>query len=501
MQPEALDTRRWWALVVILAATFMASLDTFIVNVAIPSIQRSLQSTFAQVELVNVGYTLAYAVLLVTGGRLGDLVGRKRMFQIGVLSFTLTSLFCGLAPSANVLITLRVLQGVAAAIMVPQVVALIQVTFPAKERGIALGFYGATIGLASIAGQIVGGLLISSNIFDLGWRSVFVVNVPVGLLTLIATFPLIRKAKRDNVRRLDLVGVVILIGGLLLLTYPLIEGHDIGWPFWIFLCILLSLPILALFILYERALIHRHGSPLVPLTLFQHRNFSIGIVAALAFYSGNGAFFFILTLYLQFGLRFSALNAGLTFLPLGIAFFAGSLIAPRIMPFLGTWVLRGGAIIMGVGELWTLLTVEQAGMVTSQSHLMLPLLVIGLGEGIIAAPLINVVLAGMQSKDARAVSGILSTVTQISFALGIGAVGVIFFEVLGQPAQRHTLQLAHAYGQAFVAALFAIIALAVATLVCVSLLPSPKPGQRETATPTFRNSSQGKSSASSAKVR
>lgn len=478
-QESAPDPRRWLSLIVILAATFMAILDTFVVNVAVPSIQRSLHSTFSQIELVIAGYTLVYAVMMITGGRLGDLYGRRRLFQTGMLSFTVLSLFCGLAPTVNILIVMRVLQGFAAALMTPQVVALIQVNFVAKERGVALGFYGATVGIASISGQIVGGLLITSNIFGLGWRSVFLVNIPIGFLTLIATFLLIRETPKDKEHHLDLVGVAILTVGLILLVYPLIEGHDIGWPLWTFISLILSIPVLIAFVFYEAWLTTKGGAPLVPLELFTHRSFNLGMLTALTYYSENGALFFILALYLQFGIGYSPLSAGLTFLPLGIGFFATSLIAPRFVPRLGPWVLRYGTIIMGIGEIWTIIALQQTALAANGIQLLLPLLIVGLGEGIIAAPLMNVVLAGIQSKNAGAASGLLTTTIQISQAFGIAAIGLVFFEVLGQAVPGRPLAAGHSYGQSFVAALYCIVILALATLIFTSLLPAAKKVQNK----------------------
>ncbi|QBD75549.1 MFS transporter [Ktedonosporobacter rubrisoli] len=466
----AVDTRRWFALVVILIATFMAILDTFIVNVAIPSIQHGLQMSFGEIQLVIAGYTLAYAVGLITGGRLGDIYGRKRLFVVGMLGFTLFSLICGLAPSGILLIIARIAQGLAAALMIPQVLALIQVNFRERERGIAFGFYGATVGLASIAGQILGGFLITSNAFGLGWRNVFLVNVPIGILAVLAAIPLIRESRVDGARSLDLGGVGILSVALFLLTYPLVEGRDAGWPLWAFLCLILTLPVFAGFVFYEHRLSRKQGSPLLPLSLFKDRTFDLGMIAALVFYSGNAALFFILALYLQMGLGFSALAAGLTFMPLGIGFALTSLIAPRLVPHLGgTWILRSGAIVMFLGELSTLWAVLQTGFHIREVELVLPLLVVGLGEGIVAAPLINTILAGIQAQNVGVASGVLTTTTQVANALGVAFIGIIFFGVLRPGAQP-----ALSYGQAFEASTWAIAALALLTLLFVSLLPSAK---------------------------
>jgi EmrB/QacA subfamily drug resistance transporter len=468
------NTLRWWTLIVILAATFMAILDNNIVNVAIPSIQRELQTTFAQIELVIASYALAYAVMLVTGGRLGDLYGRKRLFQTGMLGFTLASLLCGIAPNASVLIGARILQGLAASLMIPQVLALIQVNFFAKERGIAFGFYGATFGLASIAGQIIGGFLISSNAFGLGWRNVFLINVPIGILAVLAAFPLIRESTADIARRLDPVGVGLLTAGLLLLVYPLVEGRNAGWPAWTFVCMAFAIPVLALFLLYEQRETRTGGEPLLPLSLFRERSFDLGMVTLLVFYGGLSSFFFVLSLYLQIGLGFSALTAGWTFVPLSLSFALSSLASPRLVPLLGAWVVRGGTIIMIVGDLWTLLIVQQAGLVVQEQQLLLPFLVMGMGEGMVLAPLIPMILSNIQAQHAGAASGVLTTTMQIAGALGVAVIGLIFFGALGQRPPVQPLQLAQTYGRAFVSSLGVIIFLAGVTLICIVLLSSVK---------------------------
>jgi EmrB/QacA subfamily drug resistance transporter len=468
------SARRWWTLVVILAATFMAILDNNIVNVAIPSIERELQTTFAQVELVIAGYALAYAVMLVTGGRLGDLYGRKRLFLTGMLGFVLASLLCGIAPNASVLIIARILQGLAAALMSPQVLALIQLNFFSRERGIAFGFYGATIGLASIAGQIVGGFLISSNAFGLGWRSVFLINVPIGIITVLAALPLIRESAAGTARRLDLAGVGLLTGGLFLLAYPLVEGRDAGWPVWTFICMILAIPVLALFLLYEQRLTSTGGTPLLPLSLFKERSFDVGMITVFVFYGGNAGLFFVLALYLQIGLGFSALAAGWTFVPLSLSFALSAMVSPRLVPLLGAWVVRGGTIIMAGGECWVLLTVQQAGMMVQGQQLLLPFLVMGIGQGMVLTPLIPMILNGIQAQHAGAASGVLTTTMQIAGALGVTVIGIIFSSFLGETLPGQPLQLAYAYGRSFMASLVAIILLAGVTLICIWLLTSAK---------------------------
>jgi len=242
------DPSRWLMLAIVLAATLIAVLDTFIVNVAIPSIEHELHASFAQIQLIVAGYTLSYAVLLVTGGRLGDLYGRKRLFLLGVGGFTVCSALCGFAPNTVLLIIFRVLQGGAAALMYPQVLSFIQVTFEPTERPRAFGYYTAVNGLGSILGQVLGGFLLAANLFHLGWRSIFLVNVPIGLFALLAAFPLLRESRRAEAGNRDAGGVVLLICSLFLLVFPLVEGGNAGWPLWAVICLVLAVPFFSLFL-------------------------------------------------------------------------------------------------------------------------------------------------------------------------------------------------------------------------------------------------------------
>ena len=228
------DPRRWLTLVILLLAAFMNLLDVSIVNIAIPSIQRGLHASYADVQWALAGYTLAYALVLITGGRLGDTFGRKRLFLIGVAGFTIMSALCGAATGPGMLIGCRVAQGAMGAIMVPQVLAVIQVIFPPHERIKALAGFGVTAGLGTISGPLIGGLLIQHDLLGLGWRSIFLINVPVGLITLVASSVLVRESRSANPPKLDPVGVALIRAALLLLLYPLVQGRQFGWPAWTF---------------------------------------------------------------------------------------------------------------------------------------------------------------------------------------------------------------------------------------------------------------------------
>jgi len=340
------DARRWLTLAIVLGGTFMALFDVFVVNVAVPTIQRDLRASFAQVQFVLAGYSLAYAVMLITGGRLGDVYGRKRLFMLGMAGFTLASALCGLAPSPTLLVAARIIQGLSGAAMTPQVLSTIQVTFAPQERGRAFGVYGAVAGIAGSAGQVFGGLLIRADLFGLSWRPVFLVNLPIGVAVLIAAAGFLPESRSATAPRLDLGGVGILSVGLFLLTYPLVEGRDAGWPAWAWLCLVASVPVLVAFVLFERRTTARNGSPLVVLRLFRARAFVAGLLVSLPFNAAGAASFFILALYLQLGLHYSALAAGLIFAPGALGFFVAATFSVRFIPKLGSQLIAIGLAIL-----------------------------------------------------------------------------------------------------------------------------------------------------------
>src|SRR5215475_2929468 len=271
------NPRRWFMLPVVLLAMFMAGFDIWVVNVAAPSLQRDLHVSDAALQLIVGGYAFMYASGMVTGGRLGDLLGYRRLFMIGVASFALASLLCGLAQSPAELVGARLLQGLTGAAMVPQVLALITATFPARERSRALAWFGVTMGLAFVSGQILGGLLLRSDVFGLGWRAIFLVNVPVGAAALIAAALLVPQARGHRRPRLDPLGAVGVSASVALALVPLTLGHDEGWPAWAWISLAACLPVLAFTLAWERRLTRRGGEPLLDLPLFSDRAFSAGI--------------------------------------------------------------------------------------------------------------------------------------------------------------------------------------------------------------------------------
>jgi EmrB/QacA subfamily drug resistance transporter len=427
---ETASANRWLVLAVILTAVFMQLLDTTITMVAVPSIQNSLNSSFGEIQLVVAGYMLGFACVLVTGGRLGDTYGRKRMFLWGMLGFTIASAVCGAAPNALILICARVVQGMCSGLMFPQVLGIIQVVFSAAQRPKAIGLYGATVGLATILGPVTGGALIDANIAGAGWRSIFYVNVPIGLAALALGTVLIPESKAEA-SRVDLPGSALLATGLFLLVLPLVMGRDEGWPAWSLACVAVSPFVLAAFVGYERRRTRENKNPLIDTGLFRQRPFSLGLAASLVFFTGIPSFFMILLLTLQEGLGYSPVKAGAVTLGFAAALAIGSARSTAIAKKLGNRILIVGCGLMIVGLLGVMGVMYWAGTDLQGWQLLLPMFIAGAGGGFFIAPVTSVVLAGIPARDAGAASGALATAQQVGAALGIAVVGIIFFGLLG----------------------------------------------------------------------
>ena len=442
---------------VVLAGTFMAILDVAIVNVAIPSIRKDLHASFGGVEFVISAYTLTYACLLVTGGRLGDLFGRRRMFVVGLLVFSGSSALCGAAPTLAVLIGARALQGVGGALMYPQVLAIIQVTYEGRERAQALGVFGSVVGIAAIAGQLIGGSLLALNAFGLTWRPVFLVNVPLGLIAATAALLVLPKDHPERKGGLDGAGVVLLALALSLLAVPLLEGRDSGWPLWMLICLVFAVPAFLLFLAYERWFAARGGSPLVRLELFRKRSFAGGVPIAMLFMASYASFLLLLAVYLQIGLGFSPLHSGAVYTPDAVGFFITSLAAPRLVPFFGRHVLTIGYSIAALGLLGTAATVAAAGSGLVGWELAPMLLIAGLGQGLGMSPLVGTIIAGLEPGEAGAGAGIVTTTLQTGNVLGVALGGLLFFTLLG--GGHPGVPYAHAFAEALPAcALLLVVA-------------------------------------------
>jgi EmrB/QacA subfamily drug resistance transporter len=426
---------RWLVLAIVLAAVFMQLLDTTITTVAVPSIQASLHTTFGEVQLVLAGYSLAFACVLITGGRLGDIYGRRRLFLIGMITFTAASAVCGAAPNGLTLVIARIVQGMCSGLMFPQVLAILQVTFPAREKPKAFAIYGATIGLATILGPVLGGSLIKLNLWGTDWRTIFYVNVPIGLVALAAGAWQLGESTAPQADRLDLAGAVMVTAGLFLLVLPLVVGRDQGWPTWSFVMLASSLPVLIAFAAYERVLTRRPGSsPLVRTTLFRQRSFSVGLVLCLIFFAGIPSFFFTFLVTLQAGFGYQAVSAGVVTLAFAIMVAITSARSAAVVKRLGTWTLLLGCALVAIGMAGVTGLLYWAGTGMHGYQLTPALLVAGAGAGLVLAPLTSIILAGVRPADAGAASGVLATAQQVGAAAGIAIVGIIFFGQLGTNA-------------------------------------------------------------------
>jgi len=445
----ASDPRRWLALPVLLIGAFLPVLDFTVVNLALPAIRQDLAATSSQVQFVVSAYAATYAVFLITGGRLGDWLGRKRMFLAGVVGFTLASLLCGAAWSPGVLIAGRILQGLTATLMAPQVLASIRVLFPPAEQGRALAFYGATFGLANIAGQILGGVLVTWQPLGLSWQAIFLINVPIGIVAFVGGFLFLGDSKADHAQKLDVGGVLLLSATLGLLVYPLVEGRELGWPPAIVLMLVASPVTLAAFIGFERRLVGRGGSPLVDITLFRQKGFATGVAMALLFYMLS-AFYLTFSVYLQGGLGLTPLGAGMRTLPFGVGYFlASSFAAARLMARFGPRALTLGLAVQVLG--FGTIALAVGGVVPG--YLELGLVAAGLGFGIVMPSVVKAVIGDVDSRHAGLASGVVISTFQIGAALGVAIVGGVFFSVLG------TGQALADYSRAFVVALACNVAL------------------------------------------
>ena len=429
--PSLIELPPWQLLPIILSATFMALFDFFVVNVAAPSMQHDLGASTAALQLVVGGYSFTYAAALITGGRLGDRFGYRRLFVLGMAAFVVASAACGLAQTADELIVARLCQGLVAAAMVPQVLALITTLFPPATRHRALAWFGATIGLGSIAGQILGGVLLQADIFGLGWRAIFLVNVPVGLVALTLAARLLPPTRSSAQPQLDPIGVIAITGSLALALIPLTIGREEGWPAWALAMLVASLPAMVATGAYEGRLARRNGQPLLHLDLFRQRSFAGGLAISMAIYAYFGSFMLGLALFLQAGLRFSALDAGLTFAPVGVAFAATSLLMRPLIARHGLRVMAWGMALTTAGMLGLLLTVHLSGSAVDGLRLVPWLFLTGAGNGCVMPSLIGVVLVGVPAHKAGGAAGTLTTGQQFAAATGVAVLGEVFFGVLG----------------------------------------------------------------------
>lgn len=431
------DRQKKIAITVVATAFVMDLLDSTIVNIAIPSIQSNLHASFASIQWLVAGYLLAFATFLITGGRMGDVFGYKKIFMIGVGGFTVASLLSGLAWSPEILIFTRILQGASAAMMVPQVMSTMQIMYKPSERGMINGLFGALGGLSASLGPVIGGLLIQANLFNLDWRPIFFINVPVGIVALILASRYLPEGKSPHPLKLDIIGTILVVLTLSLLVYPLIQGRELDWPVWTFAMMASAIPVLLLFIWSQRRKDRKDSSALVQPSLFRVRSFGAGLSINLLFQIAMAGFFLTFALFTQIGLGFSAIHAALTGLPISIGITATMVLFGSKIPKLGRRAIMYGAGIMSLGLgilIWSIFTI---GITINSWQIAPSLIVAGVGMGLLFGALYSAVLNGVDTKHAGSASGTLNAVQQVGAAIGIAVIGVIYFGQLSSSSTVH----------------------------------------------------------------
>jgi MFS family permease len=471
---RAFASSRWAPLPILMAGTFMIVMDFFIVNVAFPSMQTSLHASASAIEWVVAGYGLTFASFLIISGRLGDHLGRRLLFTSGLTLFVLSSIACACAPDSAFLVGARLVQGGAAAMISPNVLSILGVVFTGADRVRAISVYGITLGIAAAGGQLIGGLIIGWNLFDLGWRDIFLINVPIGLAALILSRRFIPESRADRASSLDLLGMALVTIGLTAVVLPLIEGPPLNWPWWTWWSLVLALPVLVVFFTYERRLAQRGGAPLVDPALFRQRSISAGLGTQLGLWCSMASFFLVLALYLQHGRGLDPLQAGSVFTILAGAFLVASLRAPSLTMRFGRSLVAVGGLTLASGFAVLLMVVDAIGTGGSIWALTPGLVLVGAGQGLTITPLTTTVLSHAEPQRAGAVAGVLATTQQVGNALGVAVTGAIFFTALPE-----------GYGKAFTSSLVELVCL-LGVMVAVSrLLPDRRSVTIGTARPAM----------------
>jgi EmrB/QacA subfamily drug resistance transporter len=420
-------TTDWRPLCVLLAGTFMSVLDFFIVNVAMPAIQGSLHATASALEWVVAGYALSSSVLLVAGGQLGDRYGRRRIFTSGLALFTFSSALCGIAPNMTLLIFGRVLQGMGGALFTTNVISLIGVLYTGEHRTRAMASYGMVMGVAAVGGELIGGVLLALDPFHLGWRSCFLINLPIGIAALAAAPRLIPESRGESAQRLDLAGLGLITLALTAVVLPLVQGREAHWDGWIWATLAAAPVLMAAYVRQQRALIARGGTPLLELSLLRIRSFRAGLAAQTLFWCGQGSFFLILALYLQSGRGLTPLQAGLLFTTLALSYLVTSMLSPQLALRHGRRVITAAALTLVLGHLALIVTVALIGTTASVLWMTPALLLVGAGMGLGIAPLATGMMATLKPEQAGSAAGVLSTAQYVGSSLGVAVVGVAFF--------------------------------------------------------------------------
>lgn len=455
---------RWAALFVILAAEVMDLVDAMVTNIAAPAMRADLGGSAATIQWLGAAYTLSMAVGLITGGRLGDIFGRKRMFLIGAVGFTIGSLLCAVAQSPEMLIGARVVQGLFGAVMLPQGLGMIKEMFPPKEMQAAFGMFGPVMGLSAVGGPILAGWLVDADFFGTGWRMIFLINLPMGLAAVVAGLRFLPESRSSHPLKLDFPGVLLASIGGFLVIYPLVQGRESGWPAWTFVMLGASVAVFAVFGWFESRKSRAGGDPLIVPSLFRKRAFTGGLLTGLVFFSGMAGFMLAFNLYTQIGLGYSTLKAGLAMVPWAAGMIVGFGVAQGVKRF-GRKVLHGGTLVMAFGVLGVLLTLNIVGTGVTPWQLTPALVVTGVGMGLLMAPFFDIVLAGVEQHETGSAAGTLTAVQQLGNAFGVALLGTVFFDLLG-PAPTGT-----SFDHAMKITLWVVAGMLLLTFLAAFMLP------------------------------
>jgi len=453
-------------LVTVLLGAALPLIDFFIVNVALPTIDADFDASTATLELVVAAYGIAYAVLLVVGGRLGDAFGRRKLFMAGLTAFTITSLVCGVAPSAELLVLARALQGASAAMMLPQVLSIIQATTTGEKRSKALGLYGATAGISMVIGQLLGGVLVAADVAGTGWRPIFLINVPIGLLGLVLARKTLPETRSANPLSVDHLGTTLLAISLLSLLIPLMEGGALGWPAWAITLLAVFPFAFAGFVVVERRLERAGGVPLLPPSVLKMPSIRRGLGVAAPFFVGFGGFMFVVAVTLQVGLHLGPLASGAALTPMAVCFLGTSLVSSRLVTRFGQRVVSFGLFMQVGGLLVFIGTILVAWPDLNVLDLAPGMAICGIGQGMAMTTLFRVVLSKVPSEIAGVGSGVLTTTQQTFLALGVATLGSLF----GSLSAPDSLGVKSAF--VLVIAIQAVLSFGVALLA--RTLPDPR---------------------------
>ncbi|BDU01632.1 MFS transporter [Nocardia sputorum] len=426
-EPVIAGSAAWAALGACLLAVFMQMLDMTIVNTALPSIARELAAPGSAQVFVVVGYSLAFAGTLMTAARIGESIGRRRVFIGAMAAFTVASVWCGLAHLPGELIAARAAQGLSAAAMSAQVIAIISAVFPKQRQPLAFGLYGAAAGLAAIAGPLLGGAVIASDPFGLGWRAIFLLNVPLCVLGLLLAHRHLHVGRPATTERLDVVGAALATCGLVALLYPLAAGREQGWPPQLFGLAGAGLALLVVFVWHQRGRLRSGESPLLRIDLFADRGFAVGSVLTLLFFAIFAAFLFTVSVTAQSGLGFTALRTGILVLPFAVGGACGALTSPVLVGRMGSRALTLGVSMFAVAIAVIAVTVHPADAGIDLGRLAVPVFAAGAGMGLFAAPLPAAMMAGVAERATGSASGTVPTVQQIGSSVGVAMLGSLFF--------------------------------------------------------------------------